>query len=41
MTTFIVDGTDYINTDDLRVNLKLLAQSITHAELTVAYPFNF
>ena len=35
MTTFIVDGTDYINTDDLRVNLKILTESITHAELTL------
>ena len=42
MTTFIVDGTDYINTDDLPGKFEVIStESITHAELTLRYPFNF
>lgn len=36
MTTFIVDGTDYINTDDLPGKFEVIStESITHAELTL------
>ena len=33
MTTFIVDGTDYINTDDLPGKFEVIStESITHAD---------